>query len=104
MKRIRLKVDDRKELIMSAALAYSMSSSYASLTRERLAELAGVSTGLVSAYFGTMPQLRRSIMRAAIAQRRVRIVADGLAQRDPLAKKAPDDLQREARAMLASGA
>ena len=64
------------------------------MTRECVAVAAGVSPALVSARLGTMDALRRSVMRAAIRQQVVSIVAEGLAVGDPHARKAPDELKR----------
>lgn len=99
--RNRLAPDKRKEAIMQAALLCAQDIGYMRMTREQIAERANVSTGLVSHCLGTMPNLRRAVMRRAIRQCIARIVADGIAHRDDQASKAPAGLQQQARALLA---
>ncbi len=52
--------------------------------------------GLVSKYFGTMKQLKREIIRAAIKQEIPEIIAQGLANGDKRAAKAPQQLKERA--------
>lgn len=92
----------RKDQILAAAVALARTDHYAALTRLKIAEKAGVSMGLVTNYFGTMQKLRRSVMRAAIAQEIPEIVAQGLANGDPHAKKAPPELRTRAATLLAN--
>lgn len=86
----------RKELLLNAALALSETVGYQNITRESIANLANVSPGLISQYFGTMVQLKRSVMRAAIAREIITVVAQGLGVRDPQALKAPEALKQKA--------
>lgn len=83
----------RKDHILSVAIDIARKIGCDKITREEVAERAGVSVALVSRYFGTMVKLRRSVMRAAIKQEIPEIVARGLAIGDPHAKKAPETLK-----------
>ena len=96
MKPKRLEPAAREAEILAAALKLAATRGYAKISREQIAEAAGCSTGLVSRYFGTMTNLRRTLMRKAIERRIVKVVAQGLADGNPLARKAPDDLRSEA--------
>lgn len=96
----RLKPADRKAAILHAALDLAATQGYRRMTREAVATAASVSPALVSLYLGTMPQLQRAVMRAAVRQGVAAVVAQGLAERDPQALKAPDALKREAAALL----
>ena len=75
-------------------------------TRELLAHAlavasqAGVSPGLVSARLGTMAELRRAVMRAAVAAGTLRVVAEGLAMGDKHAMRAPVELRAAALSSL----
>lgn len=89
----RLSKDDRKNNLLSTALELAKESGYANVTRNLLAESAGVSMGLVSHYFGTMQQLKRALMRAAITREIPEIIAQGLSIGDENAKKAPAELK-----------
>lgn len=62
----RLKPKERKELIYAAAFTVCHKVGLSSATREAIAKEAGVTEGLVSHYFNTMKQLRRSVARKAM--------------------------------------
>lgn len=70
------------------------------LTRDAIAEAAEVSTGIVSKRFGTMENMRRSLMREAVRRELLPIIAEGLVRGDTAARKAPDALKAKARAAL----
>jgi AcrR family transcriptional regulator len=93
----------RRDQILDAALALARKGNYMNITRDRIALQAGVSPGTVSGYFGTMPNLRRDIMRAAIRAGAVEVVAQGLANRDKQALKAPAELKAAAAALMMGG-
>lgn len=86
----------RKTQIMNNAIMLAERHGYTHVTREAVAEAAGVAPSLVSKYWGTMAQLQRAIMRQAISQGNTTILAQGLAARDRNAMKAPDELKEEA--------
>ena len=83
----------RTARLIDVALGLAAADGWRSLTRERIALAAGVSPALVSARLGTMEQLRRSVMRAAVRQRVVAVVAEGLALRDKHAMAADEELR-----------
>lgn len=91
----------RKEHILAAAVDVARSAGYHKITRETVAEAAGVSPGLVSHYFSTMTGLRRDLMRHAVKQGILEIIAQGLAMRDDHARKASPELKQRATALLA---
>lgn len=90
----------RKEAILTAAIELAKEDNYLRVTRDNVAAKAGVSMGLVSRYFGTMKQLRRDIIRTAIKREIPEIVAQGLANKDPHVKKAPEELKAAAAKLL----
>lgn len=90
----------RKSQILGVALAQAKAVGYHKVTRDAIADGAGVSMGLVTRYFGTMGQLKRAVMRAAITQGVAEVVAQGLANGDPQARKAPAELKAQAAAVL----
>ena len=61
-----------------------------------IAKKAKVSPASVSRYFNTMKQLKRAIMRAAVKQEILPIIAHGLLNKDSQAKKAPTELKERA--------
>lgn len=92
---------ERVAQIVSAALKIAEREGYQNVTRKQIADAAGLSEGSVSFHLGTMPQLRRHIVRHAIAQRSLRVLGQALAAGDSHARKAPDDLKKQALAALA---
>jgi DNA-binding transcriptional regulator YbjK len=86
----------RKEQILNSAIGHAIDVGFYRMTREGVAERADVSPGTIQKYFKTMPQLKRAVMRAAVQREEVVIVAQGLANDDPQARKAPDVLKQKA--------
>lgn len=98
---IKLLARERKAQILSAALILCETASYARVTREQIAERAGCPPTLITYHFGTMPALRRDIMREAVRAECLPVIAQGLALRDAHALKAPEELRRRAAETLA---
>lgn len=98
---VRLSKNDRKKQILGMALEQAKTCGYQNITRERLSAALGVSTGLINQQFGTMAQLKRAVIRAAISQQVLEVVAQGLVAKDPHASKAPDALKKQALSSLA---
>ena len=95
-KRERIDPKIRKDQILQSAIKLAMVHGYTNVTREKIAIDVGVSNSLITSYFNTMTQLRRTVMRYAINQKIPEIIAQGLANKDPHAKKAPADLKNKA--------
>lgn len=97
------KLDKRERItqILTSALTLSTEHGYQNVTRDQIAERAGVSSSLVPHYMGTMTELRRKIMREAVRTGCLAVIAQGLALRDRVALKAPEELRAAAVASLA---
>lgn len=87
---------DRTRDLLSAALRLAEAEGWRTLTRDAIARAAGVSGALVTTRLGTMDALRRSVMRAAVRERCVPVVAEGLVVGDAHARKADDALRAAA--------
>jgi AcrR family transcriptional regulator len=85
-----------KAVILDAALFLASQQGYTNLTRGALSTSVKCSPALISKLFGTMPQLRRAIMSAAVARSELRVIAQGLVAGDSKAKRATAAVQREA--------
>ena len=96
-------VKQRRDHILTAAINLAVEVGYSNITRDTVAARAGVSMGLITHYFETMGQLKRSIMRAAIHQHIPEIIAQGLANNDKYARKAPSELKNRAAMIIANG-
>lgn len=96
----RLDPEVRKPLIVEAAAFIAQRDGFYNFTRDAVASKADISSGLVTKHFGTMQALRRDVMRYAIRNGVLSIIAQGLAAQDVQAKKAPDALKKKALATL----
>jgi AcrR family transcriptional regulator len=99
----RVRHDDvtvRIDEILTAALKLSEKHGYSNITREQVATAARCSVGLVSKRMGTMDNLRRSIVSAAINQENLVILAQALVNNHPKALRAPQELRHRAAAVL----
>lgn len=97
----RLEPKVRKEQLMKSAVILAHKKGFTNVTRKDIAEHAKVSEGLVSMHWGTMDQMRRSLVRHAITVQDLKIIGQGLAARHPAALKASDELKKKAAATLA---
>ena len=86
----------RRRQILEAAVLLATASNYAQITRQGIAETAGIAPTLISHHFGTMCQLRRALMRYAVQNEHLAVIAQGLAARDAQAQKASPGLQTAA--------
>ena len=100
--RTRLIPADRSASILAAALVHAQAVGYQNVTHDAIAAVAGVSPTLVSHYFRTMVQLKRDIMRHAIKNEVLPVIAQGLVAtpRDPYASRVSDSLKARAMATL----
>lgn len=92
----------RREHILDAAVKIAKNIGYTNVTRNAIAESAGISTGLVTNYLGTLPAMQRTLMRYAIKNSIVEIVAQGLANKDKHARKATPELKERAAQFIAT--
>ena len=100
MKTTRLAPKVRKQEILIAAVECTQHHGINGLRRDAVAERAGVANGLVTRYFNTMTQLKHAVVRYAVHNEILGIIAEGLALRDPEACKASEELKKKAVASL----
>lgn len=92
----RLDPKVRKDEILAVAVQRAKALGINGLRRDDIAEHAGVANGLVTRYFNTMTQLKRAVIRFAVHNEILPLIAQGLATRDPEALKAPEELKTRA--------
>jgi AcrR family transcriptional regulator len=90
--------------LISTALEVAARTGWRTLTHAAVAQAAGVSSGLVVARLGTKTELLRSVMRAAVKEGVVRVVAEGLAVNDRHARRAAPELRERAAQWVRGGA
>lgn len=99
----RLNPKIRKDELLNAALKVARDKGFENMTRDAIADEAGVSFGLVRHYLGTMNRLKQTVMRAAVREEILEIIAYGLYSKDKQALKAPDELKARAFEYMGSG-
>lgn len=92
--------EDRSRKVLNAACDIAESEGISRVTRGRVADVAGVSDATVSNAFGTMAGLRRALMWEARKRPLLKVLAQGLALGDDIARDAPDDLKQAALATI----
>lgn len=78
MAHVRMDPAERKKLILDAAVKLAKKEGFKKATRTAIAAAAGVTPGLVGAYFGKRGELRTAIFKEAVAQGHVKLIRDGL--------------------------
>lgn len=91
----------RRAVLLSAAIAEAHDVGYRNITRDGVAARAGVAAGNVNHEFGTIDKLRDEVMREAIDAGHLDIIRQGIANADPLALAAPNELRSAALAAVA---
>lgn len=100
--RERMKPEDRRDDILGVALTVAEKYGYNHMSREQIAKEAMCSAGLVTHYWKSMILLRRAVMRRAVRDGNVTVLAQGIGAGDPNAKKAAPEHKKKAIALLAA--
>lgn len=96
------KVENRNRAVLEAAIALAQERGFSGITRDAVAERAGVAAGSVNNAYGDMNGLRDAVMASAVEREMVDIVGQGLAAAHPAARNAPEELKARALAKLAA--
>jgi AcrR family transcriptional regulator len=99
----RLEPKTRETQLLKAAIILAKRIGYANITRDAIALEAGVASGLVSYRLGNMASIRTAVMRQAVRDGVIEIIAQGLAAGDEQAKKAPPEMRTRAAQYLMRG-
>lgn len=90
----------RTREILAVAIQEAEKDGFQNITILSIADRVGCSRALVHTYFNTIVQLKRAVMRSAIKDENLLVVAQGLVAKDPTARKAPDILKDAALASV----
>lgn len=102
--RRRVNADIRRKQLLREAVNIAIEKGYDAVTREDVADAAGVSPGLVTYYFVATDMLRDEILHYAIAYRIWVIIAQGFLKKSPIIlRHASDRLIKDALAFVAKG-
>lgn len=94
---------DRADALLKVAVNEAAAKGWRVLTHDDVARAAGVSRPLVVARLGTKTEMLRKVMRAAVREGVVAVVAEGMLVRDKHAAKASADLKARAVAWVGAG-
>lgn len=97
----RLTPKARADELLRVALRLAAADGWRTLTHDAVALAAGVSRALVIVRLGDAEQMRRSVMSAAVRDRCVPVVAEGLCLGSPQAGAADGALKAAAAAWVA---
>lgn len=92
--------EERKESIMTCALAIAIEKGYRNVSPSDVGEMAGVTRQCVIHYTGTKDQLRKAILRLATVTKNIPILGQALTDKDV---KLSDDLRAEVLDYLTKG-
>lgn len=93
---------DRDNRILTAAVELARGIGFQWITRDQVAEVAGVSVGTINNAYGSMRGLKRAVLQHAVDTEIVEIVAQGLADGHEIARGAGADLKARAAAHMAA--
>ena len=105
-----------KDKLLREAIKLSVKQGYRNIKREDIAQKAGISAALINFYYGTIQNLQKEVMRYTVknvgltknaminGEKRnllgganlYGLLAQGLALRDPIARKAPQIMKESA--------
>lgn len=91
---------ERRDEILSVTLQLSLEVGYTNVTRERISAVIGITKQAVQHHIDSMAELRQDVMRVALLRECLPVIAQGMANRDPIALMAPPELLERARAAL----
>ncbi len=86
----------RRASILALALPLAEKHGYATIPQDVLLEQAGVVHSRFAQLWRPVSKFRSDLMKLAVAERNLRVLAQGLAARHPVALAAPAELRRAA--------
>lgn len=87
---------EKKELILGVAMDLAREKGLSNLFRTEIVERSGVAAGSVNYCFDTMDGLKLAVMKKAVEDKELSVIAQGLIARDEIALNAPAELKQQA--------
>lgn len=85
-----------KEHILEVAYTMAQRDGFGTLTRDGVAAEAGVAMGSVNHHWVKMSALREAVMQRAVEEENLKLIGQGMALGDSVAKSAPLELRTRA--------
>lgn len=92
----RMAPTKRKTQMLGVALKLAETIGFEALTRDKIAEACGLSAAMVNVRFGTMTNIRRDVLRAAVQNKSLTVIAYGIVTQHPAVKKIDPELKEQA--------
>lgn len=96
MKRRRIAPSERREEIIAGAMIAAEIFGYHVMTIDQIAGMAHTSPSLIGWYFKTIANLRKVVIRRAIKDKKLLIIAQGIVNSDPTTVKIDSKLKKKA--------
>lgn len=96
----RMSPDERYQQLLAVAVDVADSEGFLSLTHSKVANRAGVVKGTVFHHFKTIDALRDDVMKVAVKEEMLRVIASGLAMGNKIAIDAPTNVKKVALASI----
>jgi len=90
----------KRENVLIVATSLASAVGYQNITREEVAQSSFTSPGTVSGLFGSMEQLKQEVVKFALDNACLPVIAQALANRNKLAMAASENLKRRAMEMM----
>ena len=82
MKRTRMEPAERRKLVLDAALDLAETGNYLTMTRNQVAEAAGISGSHIHHLFGSTGGMRAAVLNEAILQENLAVIGQGLISKE----------------------
>ena len=93
---MKMSSEDRKLQILQHAMKLSEIHGFTGFSSLDIAKSVGIGHPLIFHHFGTMNNLRADLMRLAVSNRNMLVLAQGVVARNPIALAAPESLKKQA--------
>ena len=92
----RLNPTERRDQLIQVGLRIASDNGYIRLSHGEVANAAKCSKGLVVKHFPTLEKLHSAVVGAAVYSKDLRVIAEALVYRHPMALHCPEQLRRQA--------
>jgi AcrR family transcriptional regulator len=93
---MRMQAELRKKQIINAGIIAAEKGNYATVSRPEVAEIANCSVALITHYFPTVLELRKAVLKEAVAQCNETVILQAMINRDKFIDGVPRDVLRGA--------
>lgn len=90
-----------KERILDVAYSMALDDGFSCLKRDDIAAKAGIALGSVNHHWKHVALLRNAVMERAVANKDLKLIAEGITAGEPAAVSAPQELRLKALTSLA---